>query len=144
MRSSCQAQWFFEQTVIFDCCHSASGSRGEDEGARLILGRNLSPLPTNVDSDIIGDMSTASRGLVDDDEISFRAMRTHVLLAACGQREQAYEDQIPPNYPGHFTRALLALLRGIGVDRLTYKSCIQRFPILMTTKCALILALLLL
>lgn len=125
--------------MIFDCCHAADGTRRRNAGARFIWGMDLCPLPADIDSEITNNSPISTRILVAEEEISIQAMRSHVLLAACGHMEQAYEDQLPPNYPGFFTRALLDLLRSRGADKLTYKGCIQRFPKLLTPRYVLAL-----
>jgi hypothetical protein len=49
-------------------------------------------------------------------------MRSHVLLAACGAHELAYEN----NNEGAFTSALLQLLKVTGVGSITYAEIIDR------------------
>ena len=106
-----------EQTVILDCCHSASGTR-EDE------------------------LSTDVRGVVLDDELRLdldlqelsapfgriatrfgvRGLGSHVLIAACQEKETAKED----NKQGRFTAALLDLLKKEGrLETLTYTDILK-------------------
>ena len=106
-----------EQTVILDCCHSASGTR-EDE------------------------LSTDIRGVVLDDELSLdldlqelsapigriatrfgvRGLGSHVLIAACQEKETAKEE----NKQGRFTAALLDLLKKEGqLETLTYTDILK-------------------
>ncbi|KAB5591684.1 hypothetical protein CTheo_4892 [Ceratobasidium theobromae] len=112
-------------TVIFDCCHSASGTRQDEDVpgrlARLADFTHFPPLPCLLDQDIIG---TDARAPTVPKGFSHREMRSHVLLAACGSEERAYET----NGHGDYTTALLAVLRTFGVDRLTYKGCMERLP----------------
>jgi hypothetical protein len=51
-------------------------------------------------------------------------LRSHVLLAACGAKEIAYEDQ----GNGVFTAALLRLLSAVGAHNVTYANLLQRLP----------------
>ncbi|KDN42637.1 hypothetical protein RSAG8_06594, partial [Rhizoctonia solani AG-8 WAC10335] len=87
-------------TVIFDCCHSASGTR-EDENApgriaRAVDTSDVGPLPSNLDFEIL----------------------------ACGSDELAYET----NARGDYTQALLAVLKAVDANKLTYKGCMHRLP----------------
>ncbi|KAF8669674.1 Caspase domain [Rhizoctonia solani] len=55
-----------------------------------------------------------------------RPGRSHVLLAACGHTERAYED--PKTKKGIFTDALLRLLKSRPITELTYKAIFENFP----------------
>ncbi|KAF8752583.1 Caspase domain [Rhizoctonia solani] len=55
-----------------------------------------------------------------------RPGRSHVLLAACGHTERAYED--PKTKKGIFTDALLRLLKSRPITELTYKAIFEDFP----------------
>ncbi|KEP48864.1 ICE-like protease (caspase) p20 domain protein [Rhizoctonia solani 123E] len=56
--------------------------------------------------------------------------RSHVLLAACGHAEQAYE--CAKCHRGYFTSALLQVLRSRWLQELKYKQCFEEFPKLRT------------
>lgn len=56
----------------------------------------------------------------------FYQTKTHVLLAACGADESAYEE----SGRGVFTRALLDTLGSVGEERVTYEELVKRMPIL--------------
>jgi hypothetical protein len=116
---------FMRKTVIFDCCHSASGTRedGNVPGrvARVADMQNLPRLPQYLDSEILQD---DRRGSILAKGFSHREMRSHVLLAACGSDQLAYET----NGHGDYTNALLTVLRTSGTEKLTYKGCAQRIP----------------
>lgn len=120
-------------TVIFDCCHSASGSREEFEGARFIEKERLCPLSENMDCDIIDPVSS-SRELDVRAGFAGQAMNSHVLVAACSHTEKAYEWGLGAEKRGYFTRALLELLRRVSIDNLTYKGLMHRFPTLDTPR----------
>ncbi|CAE6445136.1 unnamed protein product [Rhizoctonia solani] len=119
-------------TLIFDCCHSAGGSRDTPEDARFIDKADLPKLTSSPDKDIIQDALSGSRDVVDPSSLglSFEGMDSHVILAACGHGEVAFENGAEKH--GYFSSALLKLLRSIKVDSLTYKGCMQRLPPLRT------------
>ncbi|KAJ1303010.1 hypothetical protein OPQ81_011211 [Rhizoctonia solani] len=119
-------------TLIFDCCHSATGTRDTPENARFVNKANLPELPASPDKDIIHDALSGSRDIVDPASLgfSFEGMDSHVLLAACGHGEVAFENGAEGH--GYFSAALLQLLRSVKVESLTYKGCMQRLPPLRT------------
>jgi hypothetical protein len=49
-------------------------------------------------------------------------LRSHVLLAACGAKEKAKEEQ----GQGVFTRALLEILRTVSANTVTYTDLLRR------------------
>lgn len=51
---------------------------------------------------------------------------SHVLLSACGEKERAWEE----NARGRFTTALLALLKNVNSNTMTYIDLIRRLPLL--------------
>ncbi|GAB1527422.1 hypothetical protein RhiTH_011327 [Rhizoctonia solani] len=119
-------------TLVLDCCHSASGTRDEMDDARFIDKAYLPELPVSLDKAIIQDALSGSRDMVEPSSLrfSFESMDSHVLLAACGQGEVAFENKLEKR--GYFSSALLELLRGAKIDSLTYRGCIQRLPPLRT------------
>ncbi|KAG9123528.1 hypothetical protein FRC07_014828 [Ceratobasidium sp. 392] len=115
-------------TVIFDCCHSASGTREAvtpGRYARYIDAKDLPALPASIDLDILPKKSEARHAVVAKG-FAYQELRSHVLLAACGSQELAYET----DGAGDFTAALLKTLKEYGADKTTYKGCIQRLPVL--------------
>jgi hypothetical protein len=54
-------------------------------------------------------------------------INSHILLAACGEKERAYEDQAE----GVFTTALLELLFAVDTQAVTPTNLIQRLPHLL-------------
>ncbi|KAL5633801.1 hypothetical protein ACGC1H_005856 [Rhizoctonia solani] len=56
--------------------------------------------------------------------------RSHILLAACGHTEQAYE--CVKCHRGYFTSTLLQVLRSRWLQELKYKQCFEEFPKLHT------------
>ncbi|KAG6829593.1 hypothetical protein H0H87_010742 [Tephrocybe sp. NHM501043] len=101
-------------TVIFDCCHSGSGTReytgNETSTIRGIKLHSNYTLPTTiVQVDSFAPSVRAKTGL-----------DSHVLLAACKQGQTASEV----NGRGVFTEALLRLLKQEGIHKLTYADVI--------------------
>ena len=105
------------QTVIFDCCHSGSGTRVEPEG-RVIRGVDTKDVPPLIESDDSGILPAGSAILSGRVQ---RGLTTHVHLAACAPNQKAGETR----NGGYFTLAFLELLRKSGASNLTYKRCIQ-------------------
>ncbi|GAB1526512.1 hypothetical protein RhiTH_009679 [Rhizoctonia solani] len=128
-----------EQTLIFDCSYFSGGSYGDPvRGVRFIDKKLLSPLPAFCDHAIIqGSLSTSD--VVDPFSLGWflqgmdtNAMNSYVFIAACGPQEVAFEDT--QTEQGYFSMALLNMLKNFGVNSLTYKDLIQRFPALRTSQ----------
>ncbi|KAH7337508.1 caspase domain-containing protein [Rhizoctonia solani] len=115
-------------TVIFDSCHSASGTRDDlqSPGRRARSAEILFPIPHDIDDDIFTHDSVSlkvQRGselLLDSDQAS------HIHISACGSNQKAWEE----NGKGFFTPALLDTLRRSGVDNITYENLIKALPTL--------------
>jgi hypothetical protein len=52
----------------------------------------------------------------------YGGLRSHILLAACGAKEKAKEEQ----GQGVFTKALLEILRTVSADTVTYTDLLRR------------------
>jgi hypothetical protein len=112
------AQLSISKTLILDCCSSAGINRGEaDYVARQIL--DPPPLSANCDKDI-WSRETGTRGVGIAEGFSGKFHASHVLLAACGRDQSAWED--PKSGQGLFTQSLLKLLGRRDVESLTYTS----------------------
>jgi Caspase domain len=110
------------QTVIFDCCHSGHLTRDEQSDPTLLVRQVKTKIkvPPNLDEDIWGTKIAPTA-------FGFRGLGSHVLLAACGAAENAFEE----DEMGVFTRALLELLKKPvtdGMDKVTYADIVQRIP----------------
>ncbi|KAG6914882.1 hypothetical protein DXG01_014761 [Tephrocybe rancida] len=105
-------------TVIFDCCHSGSGTRKSSSDETIAVRGIELPLDYTIPVDHFD--SAVQNGSVR----KIGDLSSHVLLAACKQDQSAVERK---GY-GAFTRALLRLLEQEGVDKLTYKDVIMRMP----------------
>ena len=113
-----------QQTVIFDCCFSGSGTRSYS--TRLDrFEKIVSNIPTDLDREI-WQHSRNGRGTQIAPGFLYSGLRSHVLLAACGGNETAREDRVLMR--GDFTKALLETLRTVSVDKITYADLIQRIP----------------
>ncbi|RXW20808.1 hypothetical protein EST38_g5036 [Candolleomyces aberdarensis] len=132
------------QTVILDCCHSGSGTRGDETDNSTVRGCELSPndVPDHLDADIRranlvpepepGPTSnSAARGLVSARGFAVRGMKSHILLAACSANEEAREDfkpasGLPPIARGRFTTALLELFQTVPPNQITYAEVLTK------------------
>ncbi|KAI0319917.1 caspase domain-containing protein [Amylostereum chailletii] len=107
-------------TVIFDCCHSGSGTR------ELGLARGFTlkdPPPENIDADIL-KLVARGRGANVPTKFAYAGLSSHVLLAACSPNEIAMER----NGRGMFTTALLKSLE--SSRNVTYKDLIRDLGVL--------------
>lgn len=120
--------------MILDCCHASSGTRihnfahTETSIARSIDKEELSPLSPDVDSSIVNYGNKDARASVIPEGFGRRELRSHVLLAACGARELAWES----HGQGEFTHMLLEILRANDITSLTYSGLMHNFPPLPT------------
>ncbi|RXW17048.1 hypothetical protein EST38_g8799 [Candolleomyces aberdarensis] len=119
-------------TVILDCCHSGSGTRGSSEESETLargceLG--LGDVPRNLDALICAaypGAETSSRGIRFAEGFATKGMKSHVLLAACSANELALEDKQSEEAHGRFTTALLELFRSVPPDQLTYADILTK------------------
>ncbi|CAE6448681.1 unnamed protein product [Rhizoctonia solani] len=124
-------------TVIFDSCHSASGTRIPARPKPGVIDRLKRSaevkrdIPWSIDSDIVNP----ELGIVPPpkkDEIRYTNLplgvnqTSHVHLAACGSQEAAWEE----DGRGVFTLALLKTIRANGVDKVTYQNLIRELAML--------------
>ncbi|KAF9474968.1 hypothetical protein BDN70DRAFT_936259 [Pholiota conissans] len=99
-------------TVIFDCCHAASGTRSSQARSIEIPDRVYSDL----DSDIIdAELARSAKG---SSKFMHRGLGSHILLAACNPVELAIEG----NGHGRFSAALLKLLNKVPAEQLCYST----------------------
>ncbi|KAF8970608.1 caspase domain-containing protein [Flammula alnicola] len=107
-------------TVVFDCCHAASGTRGdEDESSSLIRSGS-----EELDCSIYGDIYSSQedeRGAKPAPDTAHVGLNSHVLVAACSSAEYAKES----NGRGSFSTAFLTLLRTTGPDKLRYSDILN-------------------
>ncbi|KIJ56327.1 hypothetical protein M422DRAFT_239548 [Sphaerobolus stellatus SS14] len=113
-------------TVIFDCCHSGSGTRVNEDDPTTVRSIEMPEnvdVPSDLDKPVWSDGAT-HRGISFPTGFLHKGIRSHMLLAACGAKEVAREDSVLAR--GKFTTALLKLLREIPADRLTYATVLER------------------
>lgn len=123
---------FFLQTVIFDCCHSASalrGSRNPNAGALTRSGPDLMyHLPDELDRDIWnsdpGPRTSLSRGLTTPSPLKHFGSTSYVFFAACSSSELAREM----DDRGCFTSALITLLKKLGHSSFSCSQLITHLP----------------
>ncbi|KJA25051.1 hypothetical protein HYPSUDRAFT_76127 [Hypholoma sublateritium FD-334 SS-4] len=118
--------------VVLDCCHSASGTRGS----------NPSDVDNEVTSravDLVNDYSASleqqlrnigAYQLASMPDINFTnsSIKSHVLLAACSQSEDALEYRDPQAgfMRGRFTAALLNFLYTTPLNTIRYSDILSR------------------
>ncbi|PVF95452.1 hypothetical protein CPB86DRAFT_764005 [Serendipita vermifera] len=109
--------------VILDCCHAGSMSRvsldeNDEHRARGLSGQDLKPLEDDTDKDIF-----EAHCLLGDAPSLRLGSASHVLLAACGPSQQAYES-----LQGDFTQAILSKLSDPDSNQLSYSELITSLP----------------
>ena len=107
------------QAVIFDSCYSGFGTRSDSATGTpraVVL-----PEGTTLGADAL----PAYRGPMVSLQDENKALRSHVLLAACSpiQMAQEHHDR------GDFTSALTRLLRSTDVGNLTYAEAVRNVKI---------------
>ncbi|PVG04720.1 hypothetical protein CPB86DRAFT_746755 [Serendipita vermifera] len=109
-------------TVIFDCCHSTSLTRGEADENIVVRGQKTGVgIPATLDRDIWG----GKRGATVAAGFEKTGLSSHVALSACGAKEVAEED----SGRGLFTRTLLKTFGEIGDSQITYSELIRKISL---------------
>jgi hypothetical protein len=89
---------------------------------RLIRGFDImSDVPAELDK-YIWDNRSGERSTAIPPGFLQSGLRSHVLLAACGAKEKAKEEQ----GRGVFTRAILDVLNTVSADTVTYTELLRR------------------
>ncbi|GFG16338.1 hypothetical protein IFM61392_09453 [Aspergillus lentulus] len=101
-------------TVVLDCCHSASATRGP----RRMLVRSIPPIYESIPKQDIPDSATdIAKSLSNHD---LREPRGYTLLAACRPHEEAREERFDNDrFHGVLTYWLLDTLRGHSADAIS-------------------------
>ncbi|KAF9477973.1 hypothetical protein BDN70DRAFT_74423 [Pholiota conissans] len=106
-------------TVLFDCCHSASATRGAKQDTDVIS-RSVHIDKSDVYTEQLGREllaeETVTRGAVAAPKFRHRGLGSHILLSACGALEEAKES----SGHGRFSTAILNLLEQVEFDGLRY------------------------
>ncbi|KIM41811.1 hypothetical protein M413DRAFT_138461 [Hebeloma cylindrosporum] len=101
-------------TVVFDTCHSASGTRSQDENSLTIVRSvQLEDVPFRKET----DRAIWARSARLDAAQSRRGLESHMLISAC----KSSEDAIEYKGRGKFSTALLKLLESTSPDKLRYR-----------------------
>ncbi|KAJ1301203.1 hypothetical protein OPQ81_003613 [Rhizoctonia solani] len=123
-------------TVIFDSCHSASGTRNLQRPKKVVwyrLERSAEvkrDIPWEIDSDIVHPELGVVPPPKEDEKDRYIELplctdqTSHIHLAACGSGEKAWEE----DGRGVFTMALLKSIRANGVDKISYHNLIKSLP----------------
>lgn len=112
-------------TVIFDCCHSGSGTRGDSSVVSTRGFDYEKQLPKDLDAKLLtGDGNT--RGVKLAAGFLNHGLESHVLFAACNSNEVAREAK----GRGAFTTALLATLATVCTDKISYTDLLRRIDAL--------------
>ncbi|VDB92293.1 unnamed protein product [Peniophora sp. CBMAI 1063] len=110
-------------TVIMDCCHSGSGTRGLLKARRIKMAKGYR-IPSSLDKNILSK-APKERGCKKTTGFLRSGLSSHVLLAACREDELAYEQ----GGRGLFTRALLCALRSVSAHKITYQELMKSITI---------------
>ncbi|KIK61890.1 hypothetical protein GYMLUDRAFT_260464 [Collybiopsis luxurians FD-317 M1] len=111
-------------TVIFDSCHSGSGTREGDPVPNIRgveLPKDYEILDT-VDQELLRDLPDQQRKVIISKEFEKSGAASHVLLAGCASHQTSKEIL----GRGRFTVALMSLLRKSDINTMTYQDVISR------------------
>lgn len=115
-------------TVIFDSCHSGSGTRAP--GSENTVGTVRSAiLPDNYEMlpGIDSDLRHKARAAISPDTGDAVGLYSHVLLAAASPQSYSFEGP-KPGSRGKFTVGLLDLFNSVPLDTLIYSDVPDRLP----------------
>jgi len=108
-------------TVVFDCCHSGSGTRGGEEDVRV---RSATSALENISlrSDLDGEIIKEAHAIGHLPKIG--SSGSQILLAACQKSQLAREKK----NRGRFTMALLDTLKRVDLNETTYLQLMVELP----------------
>jgi len=105
------------KTVVFDCCHSGSGSRNDNnDSLTLVRTTELEdgPFGSETDRDI---WDCGSRSAGPHEGYLHRGEWSHMFISACSSSEDAIEH----NGHGRLSTALIKLLFNTSPNKLRYR-----------------------
>ncbi|PVF99196.1 hypothetical protein CPB86DRAFT_783999 [Serendipita vermifera] len=109
-------------TVVFDCCHSGSLTRGNIVPTYRTRGRRSGvKIPPALDKELLSN----TRGAKVPSGFLRTGLSSHIILTACGANEVTTEDDTGR---GFFTRALLKALSKVDVNKVTYNDLVRNIP----------------
>jgi len=121
------------QTVVFDCWHSASGTRSEDvESLTLVRSAELKDVPFRKETDL-EIRESLSRSAHPNKAHSRRSFGSHMLISACASLEKANEY----NGHGRLSTALLKLLNGDNTlpNKFRYRDILAKIEFIPESVC---------
>lgn len=126
-------------TIIMDCCHSSSGTRGDieaDTAERLApIDSRKRPLDSFILDDKDAEQLSTRRSLAKNPTGWTLPRAKHIFLAACRDRETAKEYNVGGQHRGAFSYFLLDTLKKAN-GSLTYRDLFKRTNALVRTKVA--------
>ncbi|KDR80085.1 hypothetical protein GALMADRAFT_92295, partial [Galerina marginata CBS 339.88] len=108
-------------TVVLDCCHSASGTRGRS-GKFSVRGSEILRPSIHTEGLDRHIWDKGAKPLYPIPKFRFTGLRSHILIAACGPNEVARESASH----GSFSFQFLRLLRSVPPDQLRYSEILTR------------------
>lgn len=111
------------KTIILDSCHSGSGTRKDRLDPDVAVRGFDLPESYVVPQALLTEYSAARASAIAKG-FEKTGLRSHILLAACMQHQEAMES----HGKGMFTSQLITLFKEEGVDKLTYQDVITMLP----------------
>jgi hypothetical protein len=126
-------------TIIMDCCHSSSGTRGDIEAdtaeRKAPIDRRKRPLDSFIFSEKEAEQLVTERSLTKNPTGWTLPRAKHIFLAACRDRETAKEYNVSGQRRGAFSYFLLDTLKKAN-GSLTYRDLFKRTNALVRSKVA--------
>ncbi|WP_375467141.1 caspase domain-containing protein [uncultured Nostoc sp.] len=126
-------------TIIMDCCHSSSGTRGDIEAdtaeRKAPIDRRKRPLESFIFSNKDAEQLLTERSLTKNTTSWTFPRGKHIFLAACRDRETAKEYNGGGQHRGAFSYFLLDTLKKAN-GSLTYRDLFKRTNALIRSKVA--------
>ncbi|QHG20511.1 caspase family protein [Nostoc sp. ATCC 53789] len=126
-------------TIIMDCCHSSSGTRGDIEAdtaeRKAPIDRRKRPLESFILSNKDAEQLSTERSLANNSTGWTLPRAKHIFLAACRDHETAKEYNADGQRRGAFSYFLLDTLKKAN-GSLTYRDLFKRTNALVRSKVA--------
>ncbi|MEH2336008.1 caspase family protein [Nostoc sp.] len=126
-------------TIIMDCCHSSSGTRGDIEAdtaeRKAPIDRRKRPLESFIFSNKDAEQLLTERSLTKNTTGWTFPHGKHIFLAACRDRQTAKEYNVSGQSRGAFSYFLLDTLKKAN-GSLTYRDLFKRTDALIRSKIA--------
>ena len=124
-------------TIIMDCCHSSSGTRGDIEAdtaeRKAPIDRRKRPLESFILSNKDAEQLSTERSLATNPTGWTLPRAKHIFLAACRDRQTAKEYNVGGQRRGAFSYFLLDTLKKAN-GSLTYRDLFKRTNALVRSK----------